>query len=172
MGVFFDMIHRLPAATCLHWPMPITQELCWQLVSPCRRAHMKQQPELKLERAKAMLRDPDAQTGPEHIWLFTKPPPQTKLDGTQSSSVCPRTLSWACRKHFYKSPGVTAAAAVSPLCRRPSALWRWLTWVSSQWSDYVRTISVWVSQQVLLCVLNNSCTCELYSIYREWSLTL
>lgn len=55
---------RHPAATCVHWPMPFSEEPCWQLVSPCRRAHMKQQPELKPERAEAMVYDPDAQTGP------------------------------------------------------------------------------------------------------------
>lgn len=53
--------HR--TTTCAHWPMPFTEERCWQLVSPCRRAPMKQQPELKPERAEATVYDPDAQTG-------------------------------------------------------------------------------------------------------------
>lgn len=43
--------------------MPFAWELCGQLVSPCWRAHIKQQPELKLEKAEAMVYDLDAQTG-------------------------------------------------------------------------------------------------------------
>lgn len=84
---------RHHTTTCAHWPMPFTEELCWQLVSPCRRAPMKQQPELKPERAEAMVYDPDAQTGPYcPAWHQSLPPPS--FSSPQPSSAQPVPKRW------------------------------------------------------------------------------
>lgn len=99
---------RHPTTTCVHWPMPFTEELCWQLVSPCRRAHMKQQPELKPERAEAMVYDPDAQTGlycpAWHQSLLAPLPCPAQLSLAQPSLSQNGGLRPPARKHAYKSP--------------------------------------------------------------------
>lgn len=102
--------------------MPFTEELCWQLVSPCRRAQMKQQPELKPERAEAMVYDPDAQTvlycSAWHQSLPAQPPAHLSVAQPSLSQI------WGLRrgacKHAYKSP----------VCIAPEGSSVWTLWSS------------------------------------------
>lgn len=143
---------RNPTTTCAHWPMPFTEEQCWQLVSPCRRAHMKWQPELKPERAEAMVYDPDAQTGlycpAWHQSLPAPPPSLAQPSLSQNGGLRPNA-----RKHAYKSP-VCIAPEGSPV-PTPKAH----VSAHSLMIDYLGAMAIWVSQQVSLWVCVAQCPC-------------
>lgn len=118
---------RHPTTTYVHWPMPFTEELCWQLVSPCRRVHMKQQPELQPERAEAAVYDPDAQTGldcPAWHQSLPAPLPLAWPQPCSTRSVPKRgRLRRPARKHAYKSPVCIAPEVGSVPTHRSSREW-------------------------------------------------
>lgn len=116
--------HR--TTTCAHWPMPFTEERCWQLVSPCRRAPMKQQPELKPERTEATVYDPDAQTGLYcPAWHQSWP----QLASALLRPAGPKTVGrQPARKHAYKSP-VCIAPEEGPV-PTPRSSREWVLWAS------------------------------------------
>lgn len=149
---------RHPTTTCVYWPMPLTEELCWQLVSPCRRAHVKQQPEMKPERAEAKVHDPNAQTGlycPASHQSLAAPP--TQLCSVLLSPVCPKTGD-------YDDQLVNMPIKVLFVLHKEAALSQLPGGhVSghSDTTDYLGAMAIWVSQQVSLwvCVAQLLCVC-------------
>lgn len=151
---------RHPTTTCVHWPMPFTEEPCWQLVSPCRRAHMKQQPELKPERAEAMVHDPDAQTGlycPAWHQSLPVPPPLHPAKLKLAQPVPNQGLRPPARKHAYKSPVCIAAEGGSVPAPQE------LTWADAQ--RWPTILGLWQSE------CHNRCLCG-YALHNIWAYVL